>query len=119
MTQQRDEAPRSVGRDRRQPQGRLRRSSGLKLDYAAKVELVLDALFRHDPIQIAEPGLNPREYEPEARAIVRRLQEAQSSKDLQRIVHEEFAHWFGLSSAGPRSRYSSVATEIWDRLRSG
>ena len=76
-------------------------------DLVASIE---ELLFRHDPILI-NFGHNTDEYRPEAETITLRLPEAATEQDLQRIVHEEFVHWFG--NAGPVEHYESIAREIW------
>lgn len=74
-----------------------------------------ELLFRHDPIGINLEH-NTDEYRPEAETITRRLSEATTEHDLQRIIHEEFQHWFA-ASAGPVERYDSIAREIWQIWR--
>ena len=64
---------------------------------------------------------NTDEYEPEVGTILPRLQSCGPASDVARVVHEEFVRWFGTDTAGPISRYESVASEIrqlWsDHLR--
>jgi hypothetical protein len=55
---------------------------------------------------------NTDEYQPEAETIALRLSDAVTQHDVQRIVHEEFVHWFG-DTAGPYERYDVIAGEIW------
>lgn len=78
----------------------------------AKIE---ELLFRHDPIGI-NLGHNTDEYRPEAETITRRLSEATTEHGLQRVIHEEFLHWFA-ADAGPVERYDSIARETWQLWR--
>jgi glyoxylase-like metal-dependent hydrolase (beta-lactamase superfamily II) len=71
-------------------------------------------LFRHDPIGI-NFGHNTDEYRPEAETIALRLPEAATEGDLERIIHEEFVHWFA-DLAGPADRYAPIAREAWPIL---
>jgi hypothetical protein len=71
-----------------------------------------ELLYRHDPIGIAF-GDNPDEYAGEAAAIAARLRETASVEDVQLVVHEEFVRWFDAETAGPVSRYGTIAEEIW------
>lgn len=70
-------------------------------------------LYRHDPIGLGDIGAPKDEYSPEARTIAGRLHETQSAADVQRIMHEEFVHWFDDSIAGPVERYEAPAREAW------
>jgi len=69
-------------------------------------------LFAHDPVGI-NFETNTDEYRPEAESIVIRLPSASSEDDAKAIVHEEFTSWFGSEDAGPPSRYSEIAREVW------
>ena len=82
----------------------------------AEVEAIL---FRHDPIGIGFAD-NTDEYRPEAESILPRLREAGSAVDVRRVVHEEYVRWFGgESTAGPESRYTLIAEEIWHVWKAG
>lgn len=78
-------------------------------DLVASLE---EILFRHDPIGINFEH-NTDEYRSEAQTITLRIAEAASEHDLQRIIHEEFAHWFDDGIAGPAERYAAIAHEAW------
>lgn len=75
-------------------------------------------LFQRDPIGINFES-NADEYRPEAETITLRLPEAGTEADLLRIIHEEFVHWFGDSTAGPISRYEGIASDVWLILNEG
>jgi hypothetical protein len=77
---------------------------------AQLVAAVTEVLYRHDPIHIAYVR---DEYRPEAVSIVSRLPTARGVEDLQRIVHEEFIHWFSPEDASDQERYRHAAAEIW------
>jgi hypothetical protein len=62
----------------------------------------------------SEFRLDSREYDPEVSTILPRLREAKLPEDVQRIVHEEFAHWFSAEIAGPADQYTDVAKKIWE-----
>jgi hypothetical protein len=94
-----------ITQDRRTRQGLLAGQQGL-------VGSLQDLLFRHDPVGI-NFAHNTDEYRPEAETISLRFSEAASEHDLQRIIHEEFVHWFDADTAGPVGRYASIAREAW------
>jgi len=70
-------------------------------------------LFQTDPMGI-NFGFNQDEYEPEARTIVPRLRDVDSAEDVQRILHEEFVHWFG--NIGTLDEDADAARLIWAAL---
>jgi hypothetical protein len=69
-------------------------------------------LFAHDPMGLNYEH-NTDEYSPEAETIVLRRPEARTFEDLPRIVHEEFARWFGDDTVGLASRYEQIARDLW------
>ena len=77
------------------------------------VDALEQLLFRHDPIGINFED-NTDEYRAEAETITLRLPDSSGVEDVQRIVHEEFVHWFDEKLAGPPERYAALAGEIWD-----
>ncbi|WP_245645671.1 hypothetical protein [Pseudonocardia acaciae] len=83
---------------------------------SALVARLEELLYRHDPIGL-NFGHNADEYRPEAETITLRIPEAATEHDLQRIVHEEFVHWFGSDTAGPEARYASITREFWEIYR--
>lgn len=83
----------------------------LTVEYPALYSSVLAALFADDPIGI-KFGTNTDEYEPEVGTILPRLKGCHSAEDVQNVVYEEFARWFG-ASAGSRGHYRDVAAKIW------
>jgi hypothetical protein len=88
--------------------GRQRR---LSVAHARLIADLTAVLHRHDPVGIAEAG--PDEYSPEAGTIAPRLPGTTSVDDVQRVVHEEFVHWFDEGTAGPAGHYRAVAEDVW------
>ncbi|GHO56713.1 hypothetical protein [Ktedonobacter robiniae] len=96
----------------------------LQTEYSWLYSSLMHILFDADPIGLSF-GLtfdeNPDEYESELTTILPRLQEAQSSTDVRRIVYEEFDHWFGdaLTSRCQRlpqrmqACFDALAETIW------
>ncbi|AJQ97186.1 hypothetical protein [Gynuella sunshinyii] len=62
----------------------------LKGKYKKLCYCISAILFEND-----SQGTNDDEYEPEAGTILPRFPEAETINDVQRIVYEEFWHWFG------------------------
>jgi hypothetical protein len=85
----------------------------LRAEYGALFDSVAAILFRHDPIGIAFENENTDEYAPETGTILPRLRGCESSRDVRRVVYEEFVRWFYADTAGPEERYSEIASEIW------
>jgi hypothetical protein len=83
--------------------------------YAEASQLVREA----DPIRLIAIGAPDDEYDVEVSAILPRLREATSPSDVHRIVHEEFARWFGADTAGPPEIYAAVSEERSGGLGSG
>jgi hypothetical protein len=95
--------------------GRIRDAATARKRSLVGQEHIVDALeqllFRHDPIGINFED-NTDEYRAEAETITLRLPDSSGVDDVQRIVHEEFVHWFddklaGLLSATQQSRARS------------
>jgi len=84
----------------------------LKQQYELLFKQVSAALFAEDPININFGG-NTDEYDPETGTILPRLKEATTVSDVQVILYEEFVRWFGISEAGARDSYASLAAEVW------
>jgi hypothetical protein len=90
------------------------RKRQLRAQYGALYDDVSSILFRHDPIGICNET-NTDEYEPEVGTILPRLRDAGSTKELSRIIHEEFFRWFnGDDLVGPPAKYDKIAEEIWN-----
>lgn len=79
------------------------------VDLVVRVEALL---LLEDPVGINVGG-NADEYRPEARAIVLRLPEANSERDVAVIIHEEFVRWFDAPTAGSIGRYRFLASAVW------
>ncbi len=86
----------------------------LRIEYGEVFGAVAARLFQADPIGIAFDNENLDEYEPEAGTILPRLKTCACTEDVLGIVHEEFSHWFGADTAGPRENYQKIASDIWD-----
>ena len=95
-------------------EGRRKRQVSLKAAYGALYTEVSRLLREADPIRLIAIGAPEDEYDVEVRTILPRLNEAKSPDDVQRIVHEEFAHWFGAETAGSAAQYTDVSNNIWE-----
>jgi len=71
-------------------------------------------LYRHDPMSLARCGAPADEYDIEASTILSRLNDCNTAHDSRKVIHEEFAHWFGANLAGAEETYDDAAHEIWD-----
>lgn len=74
--------------------------------------------FQHDPMGIGFET-NTDEYDPEVGTILPRLPQCKSEVDVLEVVHQEFVQWFDADTAGPKSEYQSVSTEVWKIWREG
>lgn len=92
---------------------RASRQAGLKEAYGALYSDIARVIRAADPLRLIAIGAPDDEYDPELSTILPRLHEAASRNDVHRIVHEEFAQWFGPDIAGPPEAYSPVSDEIW------
>ena len=86
----------------------------LKAAHGALYTEVSRLVREADPIRLISKGTPDDEYDPEASTILPRLREAKSPDDVQRIVHEEFVHWFTAKIAGPAEEYADVSKKIWE-----
>ena len=104
-------------------EGRRKRRQSLTAVYGSLYSHVSRLLREADPIGLIAIGAPDDEYDPEVSTILPRLRAANAAVDVQRIVHEEFVHWFGADIAGPIADYADVAERIWgtwlDGERSG
>ena len=94
-------------------EGRRKRQESLKAAYGSLYEEVSRLMREADPIRLIAIGAPDDEYDVEMRTILPRLREATSSDDVQRIVHEEFVHWFTAEIAGSAAQYADVSKNIW------
>lgn len=92
---------------------RADRQKSLKDAYGELYVQVSRLVREADPIGLIAIGTPKDEYDVEVRTILPRLREAMSARDVQRIVHEEFVHWFGAETAGPLEVYTTVSEDIW------
>jgi hypothetical protein len=74
-------------------------------------------LYRADPIGISFENINLDEDASEAGTILPRLGFGKSLDDVQRVIYEEFVHWFDPATAGSQERYRQIASEIRSRGR--
>lgn len=88
-----------------------------KAKFVALREAISEALREADPIGLLQGGAPVDEYDPEIGTILPRLRAAASASDAQRIVHEEFAAWFGEEIAGSPEGYEQAALRIWAAVR--
>jgi hypothetical protein len=87
----------------------------LKKKYQVLRKIVDSAIRHDDPMGLLEMGSPSDEYDPEVGSILPRLKEAETEDQLCSIVHEEFLHWFGDPTAGPKEAYRAIAQEIWKK----
>lgn len=87
-----------------------------KKAYRELFSAVSSILFQDDPFGVASPD-GPDEYEPETSTILPRLRDCRSARDVRRVVHEEFVHWFDSASVGPEETFEAVAEQIWAAWR--
>jgi len=95
-------------------EGRRKRQASLKATHGALYTEVSRLVREADPIRLVVRGAPDDEYDVEVRTILPRLREAKSPEDVQRIVHEEFVHWFSAEIAGPAAEYAEVSKKIWE-----
>ena len=86
----------------------------MKAAYGTLYTEVSRLLREADPILLIDIGTPDDEYDLEVSTILPRLRQAKSPEDVQRIVHEEFIHWFGAETAGPATHYAGVSDNIWE-----
>jgi len=92
---------------------RAERQTSLKEAYGALYGHVSRLVREAYPIGLIAIGTPIDEYDVEISTILPCLREATSARDVQRIVHEEFVHWFSAEIAGPPEIYATVSQEIW------
>lgn len=94
-------------------EGRRQRQRALKAAHGRLYTEVSRLLREADPIRLITIGAPDDEYDLEVSTILPRLREAHSAADVQKLVHEEFVHWFDAGTAGPIILYTKVAEKIW------
>src|SRR3954465_12684223 len=90
----------------------LRERRQLRVHYGLLFDAVATLLFRHDPIGIAFDE-NVDEYESEGGTILPRLRSSGPPTDPLSGIYEGFVPWFSIETAGPKGRYTEIASEIW------
>ena len=89
----------------------------LKRRYGRLFDAAQMAINDADPIGLLSIGCPQNEYEPEVGTVLPRLRGAHSAEAVQRILHEEFCHWFSDEMAGPLDLYAAPAEAIWRSIR--
>jgi hypothetical protein len=67
---------------------------------------------RYDLMGIWSPQ-NPDEYDGEISTVLPRLRTAASAHDVERILREEFDHWFYPGCIKPPKSFKPFATDLW------
>jgi hypothetical protein len=86
----------------------------VKAEFGELFAEVSAILFHHDPMHV-NAGFNTDEYDPEVGTILPRLKDCQSTRDVQKVVYEEFEQWFGIP--GEPEKYRLASQEIWSAWR--
>lgn len=76
-----------------------------------KLYYCISAILFENDIEGINFETNDDEYEPEVETILPRLPEAETIEEIQLIVQEEFAKWFGKKRE--LDEFHVVAKEIW------
>lgn len=97
---------------RKSPAQVAREREELRRQYGQLFDACVREFYRTDPIHLA-PHAPLDEYEPQVVTVLPRLQECAGQADVQRVLHEEFARWFGPESAGSIDRYSTLSYTVW------
>lgn len=88
----------------------------LKLNFGGIYDKIVIVLTENDIMRLISSGAPDDEYEPEARTILPRLKDCHSSKDVRRVIMEEFKRWFGYLPLF--AKYSKplnrAANDIWE-----
>jgi hypothetical protein len=73
-------------------------------------------LLEADPISICfdeDEGKNVDEYNPEVSAIMEGLPDCTSEEEVLRLVWKVFRRFFGEDIAGPKEKYTEIASKMW------
>jgi hypothetical protein len=97
---------------------RAERQASIEKAYGSLYVQVSGIVRDADPIGLIAVGAPKDEYDVEVGTILPRLREASRADEVERIVYEEFSHWFGVDIAGPRETYAAVSNEIWKAWQS-
>ena len=76
-----------------------------------KLFLCISAILFENDIEGINFETNCDEYEPEVETILPRLCETETVADIQLVIQEEFARWFGTERE--LDEFYVVAKEIW------
>jgi hypothetical protein len=93
----------------------------LQLEEPTLYAWLLALLSRYDPIGLSAMGAPDDEYAPEVGTILPRLQELErvgkcTEGAVRAVLHEEFVHWLGSSTARDEAYYSQIAREVCEEL---
>jgi hypothetical protein len=92
----------------------LKQLPAVKAEFGPLFAEVSAILFHHDPMHV-NAGFNSDEYNPEVGTILPRLKACRSAQDVQKVVYEECARWFGIP--GKQEKYRQPSQEIWSAWR--
>ncbi|WP_420378768.1 hypothetical protein [Gilvibacter sp.] len=87
--------------------------------FGDKLKELIKIINRHDPMDLIAIGCPSDEYLPEARTLIVQLDERQTEREIQTLVHNEFKHWFSSESAGSIEKYHGLAKDIHHWLQQG
>jgi hypothetical protein len=73
-------------------------------------------LYRHDPEGLYSCASHGRDYDSVAGKIISRLRDCDSTEAVGRVVHEEFARWFG-NQVKPAESFTKIAAELLEIWR--
>jgi hypothetical protein len=82
-------------------------------------EWLVALLQERDPVALIYEETPPREYEPEARAIVPLMERFKTQTELEREIYRVFVHYFTHHVAGSRKDYADIARAAlakWNEL---
>jgi hypothetical protein len=83
----------------------------LKREYSALFEDLSALLYHLDPMGL-NFGFNPDEYEPEVGTILPRVIQLETASDVESVIREEFAGWFGADCRIEGATYEELGVEV-------
>ena len=87
----------------------------LQAEYGELFDLVAGIMFKHDPAHISLENFTD-EHHPETGTILPRLRSCHSVTDVQLVVSEELARWFGTDATDNFKNdpsISAISEDIW------
>jgi len=82
----------------------------LKREYSAIYEDLSALLYQIDPAGV-NFEVNPDEYEPEVGTILPRILQLETAGEIEQVIREELAAWFGGAYGIQAATYEELATE--------